>query len=113
MLPRSNRLPGVAFLEVKRKGLLVNGKYLSAVVLRSKDETITRFGIVVSTKISKKAVDRNKVRRLIRLFILKNLTSISKGHDVAILTKSSILNKVESEVHSDLTRVFDKAKLFD
>jgi len=50
----------------------------------------SRFCIVISTSISKKAVVRNRAKRRIRAIISKNITNISQNYDFVILTKPAI-----------------------
>jgi len=47
-----------------------------------------RFTIVVSTKVSKKAVERNRLKRLLRDFIRRNIGSFAPG-DYAVIVKPS------------------------
>jgi len=50
-----------------------------------------RFLIIVSNKVSKSAVIRNKIRRIVREEIRKNLMNIKKGVDIIlIISKNSI-----------------------
>jgi ribonuclease P protein component len=44
-----------------------------------------RFTVVVSTKVSKKAVARNRLKRIIREYIRKNLQRFKNGDYVVIL----------------------------
>ena len=71
-------------------------KYLRA------QEPTRRFTIVVSTKVSKKAVVRNRLKRLIREFVRKNLSYFSPG-DYAIVVKIAA-SKANSR---DLLEKFD------
>lgn len=52
---------------------------------------VSRFGIVVSTKVSKSAVQRNTLKRRIREILRLNLGMIAPGFDVAILTNQQAL----------------------
>jgi len=54
--------------------------------------TISRFGIVVSTKVSKKAVLRNRLRRQIRYIITKH-PSIKTGYDMVIIVLPAALEQ--------------------
>ncbi len=49
-----------------------------------------RFGFVVSLKVSKKAVIRNKVKRRLREAIRYNLDKIKNGYDVVFFTRKGI-----------------------
>lgn len=112
MLPRKNRLSDrTSLLAVKSRGKLFSGRNLSAVVLKKSPEDHPRFGIIVSTKISKLATQRNRIKRLIRSAIYKNLSKIHSGYDILILTKHSIISRTEEEIESDLIRVLGGAKI--
>src|SRR5688572_10665092 len=54
----------------------------------SKEASSPRLTVIVSTKVSKKAVDRNRIKRVIREEVRKNIANLKSG-DYAILVKSS------------------------
>ncbi|MEK7162193.1 MAG: ribonuclease P protein component [Patescibacteria group bacterium] len=56
-----------------------------------------RFTVVVSTKVYKKAVDRNRLKRIIREHIRKNLNGFKLGNYV-IITKPVAARKDEALV---------------
>lgn len=70
--------------------------------------TISRFGFVVSKKISKSAVARNRIKRVIRRVIEENLDRISPGYDMLLILrndpgdrqidKSEILDAIEKKI---------------
>ncbi len=47
----------------------------------------SRFCIIISAKISKKAVVRNKLKRRLRAILYHNLSNFSQNYDIIILTK--------------------------
>jgi ribonuclease P protein component len=63
--------------------------------------------IIVSLKVSKKAVDRNKIKRRIRETLRK--VDIKKGIDLVVITNKEILEKsfleVQDALISNLTRL--------
>ena len=71
----------------------------------------SRFASVVGTKVSKRAVDRNRVKRQIRAMIEENLHKITSGYDVAILVGPSAMAKSREEIEKSLLKSFKKAKL--
>lgn len=48
-----------------------------------------RFTVVVSTKVSKKAVDRNRLKRIIREFIRIRLTGFAEGNYAIVIKPSA------------------------
>ncbi len=70
-----------------------------------------RFVILVSNKISKKAVERNKIKRRIRAAVYYLLPKIKKNKDCAIITLKPIINADFSEIKKTLEEAFKKQRL--
>jgi ribonuclease P protein component len=85
------------------------GALFSAVKIKKNNLPCSRFGFVVSLKISKKAVERNKIRRRLQEAIRLNLSKIKKGVDVAVIAKPGIKGKQYGEIEEDLIAALDKA----
>lgn len=54
------------------------------------------FRIIVSVKVSKKAVVRNKIRRQIREILRQ--ANLKQGYDIVVITNKDILNKSFQEI---------------
>ncbi len=103
MLPSIHRLKGNKVIEgVKREGRLIQSNNFGFVTLRRDDAGPSRFGFVISTKISKAAVHRNRVLRALREAVRQNLGRFPKGIDAVFLTKKSILNKTTEEIMKEV-----------
>ena len=74
-------------------------------------EKPVKFGIVISSKISKKAVVRNKIRRQIREVLRENLINIKTGQKVMIVVKNTALDKDFKEIRQDLENLLKKSNL--
>ena len=72
---------------------------------------INRFGLIVGLKISKKAVQRNKIKRQLEEIIQLELEQMKKGFDVIILVNSEIIEKKYQEIERILIELFKKAKV--
>ena len=72
----------------------------------------SRFGILISTKISKKAVERNKLKRQIREVIRLDLDLIKSGYDLVIISLVPILDKTYEEIEKSIHSHFKKLKLY-
>jgi len=107
VLKKENRLSQRSdILKVKEDGELINASLLSLLIYRNKDKKIKRFGVVVSKKISKRAVDRNKVKRLIMESLKNNLNKIEGGLEILFLVKKNILGKKYKEVEEEVKKIF-------
>lgn len=72
---------------------------LQNVVLKVSENGIgaKRFGFVVSKKIDKRAVVRNKTKRILRTFVQERLDKIKSGYDFLFIAKSSVENNSKLE----------------
>jgi len=59
---------------------------------------INRYGIVVSKKVDKRAVIRNKIKRIFREALIELSKTMSSGHDILLITKKEVLDKTKEEV---------------
>ncbi|MBA7496102.1 Ribonuclease P protein component [subsurface metagenome] len=91
------------FDNVFKKGKSKAGKLVFLKMLKNNLEA-NRFGIIVSTKISKKAVHRNKIKRRIREIIRQ--AGIETGFDIVVVAKPKIINKNYQEIKNDLENLF-------
>ncbi len=86
MLPQNNRLKKKKdFERVFKKGKGFKEDFLALKTAKN-DLDDSRFGFVVSQKVSKKATVRNKIKRVLRKIIEQYLPLIKKGNDVLIVT---------------------------
>jgi ribonuclease P protein component len=96
------------FEKVFKKGKSSYDKSLGIKIVKNELD-YNRFGVIVSTKISKKAVDRNKIKRRLRE-ILKNIyDNIHLGYDVVVialpLSKEKSFQELEKSVFFSLKRL--------
>lgn len=73
----------------------------------------TRVGFVVSKKVHKRAVKRNKIKRLmrenVRLMIKNNeLTELSNYQSLIFMAKENILEKTFEEIRNTILILLDK-----
>lgn len=111
MLPKINRLKKKKdFENIFKEGKIFRGDFL---IIREVKNGLneTRFGFVVSNKISKKAVVRNKIRRRLRDIVRKNLSSFKKGIDVAVIALNGLEKKSFLEVKELTESILKKSKL--
>ena len=69
------------------------------------------FGILVSNKVSKKAVERNRIKRQIRGALKLQLNKIVKSHDIVIIAFPNILGKEYKDIEQSIIRHFKKLGL--
>ncbi len=95
---------------VRKKGRSFLGRFFSLCVLSQKEKDgTTRFGIIISLRVSKKAVLRNKKKRQIKEIVGKNREKIKKGYLCVLVAKKSILESSYQELERDLVFLCKKA----
>ena len=87
--------------KVFKKGRIVNSN-LFMIRFLSNQLVFSRFTIVVSSKISKKSVIRNRIKRRLREIIRLNILKIKPGYDFIVIAKPKILNQKPNELIESL-----------
>ena len=103
MLKRENRLSRIA-----RK--IDDKKYFSPLfnvrISDNKDGKV-RFGFVVSKRIDKRAVVRNRTKRVLRN-VAEEFINELKGKDIIVVAKKSLTFKEKIEVTREFKNIFNK-----
>ena len=111
MLPKINRLTKKKDFElVFKKGESIKNDFLIFKILKNHLKE-SRFGFVVSKKVSNKATIRNKVKRRLRDVISGKLKEIGKSVDLIIITLPGIEKKEFSEIQEIIINYLKKTKL--
>ncbi len=109
MLPSKNRLKKkINFARIEIDGKLIQSSSFGVGVFNRKDSEPSRFGFIISTKISKRAVVRNKIKRIMSEVIRKNIESFKKGYDVVFLIKPSVAKTEKKVLEKETYEIFAK-----
>ncbi len=116
MLASKNRLKKkINFARIEIDGVMYQSRSFGMGVYdRSKDfegndnNTDSRFGFIISTKISKKAVVRNRIKRIIAEVIRTRLNEIKRGLDVVFLIKPSVVKITKLELEKETYEIISK-----
>ncbi len=98
------------FKKVFNKGKYYQKDFIKIKFLEN-DLEINRFGLVIGLKISKKAVQRNKIKRQLEEVIQSELEQMKKGIDIIILVQPEIIEKEYQEIKETLIELFKKSKI--
>lgn len=114
MLPIEHRLKYKKDFDIVfAKGLKVFVRGLTLrFVPRFKPDAPSRMGFVVSTKVSKNAVERNRLRRRLREAARENIKTLRLGFDLVIITFPEAKDFSLSEARQSLTALLMKAGLY-
>ena len=75
------------------------------------DLGVSRFAIVVSNQVAKKATQRNKLKRQLREIIRLYLTEIKPGYDLVLIARPKILTYSFQQIKKAISSIFIKTKL--
>ena len=113
MLAQKNRLRRKKdFERVLRKGKGLKEDFLILKMVKN-NSSQNRFGFIVGTKISKKAVLRNKLKRRLRELVRGKIEKIKKGFDIILIAQSGLGNRDFWELEEIFTKIFRRAKLLE
>lgn len=113
MLPLKNRLKNREdFFAISRRGAFFSAGAVSIKFLSSSKEW-PRIGFSVGLKFSKKAVERNRIKRKLRSAVAQNLSHFKKGVDVVVMVKKIPSKIPQAILARDLENVFQKGKLIN
>ena len=108
MLPKEYRLR----LEKDIKTLFSKGKSVFGlcvgVKFRPNRLSVSRFAIVVGTKVAKRAVVRNRVRRQLRGILFRHLSALTPGYDVMLIVKKEAIGKKSRELETELVQTLKR-----
>jgi len=106
MLPKKHRINKKTFEEIFKKGKIFSSDYLY-LKITPLSEKYSVFSFVVPSKVAKKAVERNKLKRRARHIIKKMLPKIEKGLGVIIFFKKGAEKMTFSELEKEINDIFN------
>jgi len=101
MLPKQHRLPGnTRFVKAQ-----FFKSPLFLVRSQSNNLTTSRFGFVVSKRIDKRAVTRNRLKRMFRSSIEDMIKKIKPGYDLLFILSPTSLSSTRQHQQEELEKV--------
>lgn len=107
MLAKEYRLPSNAQL----KGSRFYKTPLFSVKIAKNGVEESRFAFLVRKKVDKRAVVRNRIRRIFRSCIEEMLGEIVSGHDMLFFLERGIVDKRREELFQEIKTFFEEKKL--
>lgn len=112
MLAKKNRLKkNKEFDSVFKEGKTVYGGILGIKICPN-NLNINRFGVLLSTKVSKQATIRNIYKRRIKDVLKHQNPQIKIGYDCVIIVLPAIINKNYQEIETEIKTAFNKLKFY-
>ena len=98
---------------VYSKGKAVRSQMLTVKYVPNAHRTYPRFSVVVSKKVIKSAVGRNRIRRRLYEYLRLNTENLNGVYDIVVICTSSELRTLPfADISAQLTQLFEKASLY-
>jgi len=110
-LPQENRIKKKKDFEAVFKNSKSFRSNLFVLKIAHNNLEVNRFGFVVSTKVSKKAIIRNKIKRRLAETVKLEMSRIKKGTDLVFVALPGICNKDYSEVKGEVDSALAKTRV--
>ncbi|MGK2896594.1 MAG: ribonuclease P protein component [Candidatus Saccharimonadales bacterium] len=114
MLAFRNRFHGYSTLKyVYKNGKSVRTQHLTLKYSKNPHRKLSRYAVVVSKKIIKGAVGRNRIRRRVFEAIRDDLPYLAEPYDVVCIVASAELRDIDSsELREIISRAFSESGLY-
>lgn len=114
MLSKEHRFHGHGSLRyVYKNGQAIRSHLVTIKVVSNPHRKHSRFAVVVSKKVHKSAVGRNRIRRRVYEVIRTELPKFDPAHDVAVMVFSSeLISLPYDELATTLRQLFEQAGLY-
>lgn len=110
MLSKKNRINKKTFPILLRRAGNFYSDNMQIRMIRDSSKN-KAFAFVVSLKVSKSAVKRNKIKRIARAITHSILECAADGILVAVFFKPTIINKKYAEIKNEMITLYKKAKI--
>lgn len=114
MLSINHRFHGHGSLRyVYKNGQAIRSHLITIKYVGNPHRKHSRFAVVVSKKVHKSAVGRNRIRRRIYEIIRKEIPKFRSPHDVAVMVFSSeVLTMPARDLEEAMIQLFSQADLY-
>ena len=114
MLPGENRLRKKKdHNKVYKKGRRYTSPFFILLILPRDDKKLpSRFSFVVSRKVDKRAVARNRIRRVLKESVRSILPKVNNGYDCIFIARKGTLELGVNEILPIVISIFTKAQVF-
>ena len=110
MISFVNRFHGHSSLNyVYRNGQAIHSHFFTIKVIANPRRQVSRAAVIVSKKVLKSAVKRNRVRRQVYEYLSKMLPNLKGVYDVAIIVSSGeLFTAPHTEIYAQLDHLFNQ-----
>jgi ribonuclease P protein component len=113
MIPFRNRFHGHSSLNyVYRNGQAIHSHLFTLKVISNPHRKQSRVAVVISKKVLKSAVRRNRIRRQVYEYIHSLLPKLEGAYDMAVIvTSGELFTKTHDEISKQLDQLFNQTDI--
>ena len=114
MISRKHRFHGHNSLHyLYKNGSALRSQFLTIKYVPNKHRTDSRVAIVISKKVLKSAVGRNRIRRRLYEYMRNNIQKLNATYDIVIICTSSELKTMPyKDISNQIDQLFTKSSLY-
>ena len=94
------------FDRVKQEGQVIQSESFGTSLI--KEEGQSKFGFIVSNKISNSAVERNRIKRALKEAIRGSISKVGTGFKMVFFAKPLVSKHTAQEIENEVKRVLSK-----
>jgi len=112
MLPKKKRVTTELFKDLLKRGRIASTDFFTVRYFEEAKPSPSRIAVVVSKKVSIRAVDRNLVKRRISSIVRKLYPDLKDSFIVGIFPKRNVLQAPFSKISNELDLLLRKTPIF-
>jgi ribonuclease P protein component len=102
----------IDFERIFQTGKTITGRFVFLKIKKTKNKKC-RLCFVAGSKVSKKAVERNKIKRRLREVLRGVYSDLAPEYDIVIIAKKEISGKKYKEIKEDTIKALKGAKILN
>ena len=99
------------FLRIQGKGKKIHSPYFLISYVRTPKAAQSRLGVTVTTKVHKRAVRRNYIKRCVREVFRKNRESLKSRVEMVVIARNGAPELKYAQIEAELLKSMKKGKL--
>lgn len=113
MIPKCNRFHGHSSLNyVYKNGQAVRSRKLTIKVVNNPKRQKPRMAVIISKKVLKSAVKRNRVRRQVYAYISNLIPQLNDVYDIVfIITSGELYTENQIEIFNQINQLIDQLSI--
>jgi len=99
------------FLRIQNRGKKLRSAHLLVSVLKNDQAESSRIGITITRKVDKRAVQRNRFKRIIREFFRQHRFQLASGLDIVVIGLNGVTSLANAAIRSEFETLLQKGRL--